>query len=493
MLVHELLGGALRNHPDRVAVRDRSASLTYRELDLAALRVARGLRDAGIGRGDRVVVALGSCAQAVAAILGASRAGAAFVVVDPGAPAATVEHILADCTPAAIVVGDDPPPLPSGTGQRWRVLRCDDLLADGAEEGVLPRPISGDLACLIYTSGSTGRPKGVMSCHSNVTFATAAIARRLGLSGGAVIACVLPLTFDYGLYQVFLALRAEATVVLGAGADAGPGLVGFLRWSGADVLPIVPSMAGLLRRLARRERDELPPVRTITSTGERLPPAIVTALAGCFPEARIYPMYGLTECKRVSILTPEELERRPDSVGRPLDDTECLAIDPLTRRELPAGEVGELVVRGPHVMPGYWRSPEATAARYRPWGPSGERALFTGDLGTRDAEGFVYFHGRSDGIVKMNGLRVGLGEIEAAATSIEGVETAAALPPAQGRPVTLVVATSLAADAVRAALARRLEAFKVPEAIEVVGSLPLTPHGKVDRGWIAGRLEGAAA
>lgn len=493
-VIHDLLERGLRDHPDKVAVRDRAGELTYRQLEDTSLGAARRLVELGVQRGDRVAIALGNRAEAVVAILGALRAGAAFVVLDPDAPAATIAHVLADCTAAAVVTEEGQPLSSEAGGQRWTAIAVEDLL-DGRAAGAgaeLPATIPSDLACLIYTSGSTGRPKGIMACHSNVTFATAAIARRLELGGDAVIGCLLPLTFDYGLYQVFLALRAGATIVLGEGADAGPGIVGFLRWSEADVLPIVPSMGRLVLRLLQRERGPLPPLRTITSTGERLSSDLIEALGARFPAARIYPMYGLTECKRVSILTPEELDRRPGSVGRPLDETECLVVDPLTRRELPPGEVGELVVRGPHVMPGYWRAPELTAARYRPWGPTGERVLFSGDLGRRDADGFLYFQGRADDIVKMNGLRVGLLEIEEAAASIEGVDAAAALPPADGRPVTLVAATSLSAAEVRAALAERLESFKVPDAIEVAETVPLTRHGKVDRASLADRM-GAAA
>lgn len=495
IVAHDLLERGLHAHPGQVAVRDRRSALTYRELDTASLRGADRLVRLGVRRGDRVVIALGSNTETVATILAVLRAGAAFVVLDPNAPAAALDHVLADCSPAAVVAGEGHPLLSEGGKRRWSAVPPASLLSEaGADAGArLPTSIASDLACLIYTSGSTGWPKGVMSRHSNVVFATEAIAARLDLGSDAVIGCLLPLTFDYGLYQVFLALHAGATVVLGEGADAGPGIVGFLRWSGADVLPIVPSTGRLLLRLLRRERDPLPPLRVITSTGERLSADLIDAIAARFPAARIYPMYGLTECKRVSILTPEELEEHPGSVGRALDGTECLVVDPLTRRELPAGEVGELVVRGPHVMPGYWRAPDLTAVRYRPWGPTGETVLFTGDLGSRDGDGFLFFHGRSDDIVKMNGRRVGLLEIEAAAAAIEGVDSAIALPPDDGRPVTLVAVTSLSALEVRAKLTEQIEPFKVPEAIDTVESVPLTRHGKVDRASLLDRLEAACS
>jgi amino acid adenylation domain-containing protein len=492
-LVHDLLDQRVARDPDTPAVRDRRRSLSARELQAAAGAAAHALVDRGVGRGDRVAVAVGNRVEAVVALFAASRLGAVFVALDPRAPASVREHVLHDCEPSAVVVDDrDLPGADDGPARRWTHLGCSELLACPEAPARDAPAIATDLACLIYTSGSTGRPKGVMCRHANVAFAVAAIARRLRLERASVVASVLPITFDYGLYQPLLAIHADASAVLGEGVDAGPGLLRFVRWAAADVVPLVPSMVQPLLALRRREPEPPPAVATFTSTGERLTAEQIDRLRDGFGGARVFSMYGLTECKRVSILTPEELDERPGSVGRPLDGTECVVVDPLTCRPLDDGEVGELVVRGPHVMAGYWRAPELTALRYRPWGPTQDAALFTGDLCRRDADGFLHFCGRTDDIVKLRGLRVSLVEIELATGSIPGVEQAVALPAGVEHPVTLVAVGELSAAAVRAGLGERIEDYKIPDRIEVLPSLPLTLHGKVDRGRVAERLVAGA-
>jgi amino acid adenylation domain-containing protein len=478
MMIHNLLEAACGRVPGKVAVRDRVRELSYRELDETSRSVAARLVRAGVHRGDRVVISLGNRVETVVALLGVSRAGGAFVIADAASPPAVLARLVADAMPAAAIVARDDRRL---DGTKLTTMTAEELLqAEPAARTSPAAGISHDLACLIYTSGSSGIPKGVVSLHANVTFAVEAIAKRLGLCDTDVIGCLLPLTFDYGLYQVFLGLCAGATLVLGEGAEAGPGMLAFIVNHRPTVVPLVPSMAKLLVRLARRSAHEAP-VRMFTSTGERLPVEVISQLERLFPDSVVYSMYGLTECKRVSILTPEELATRPDSVGRPLDDTECIIVDSLTHEELPVGEVGELVVRGPHVMAGYWRTPDLTALRFRTWGPAQERVLFTGDLCRRDAEGFLFFEGRPDSIVKLRGQRVSLKEIEAAATGIDGVEDAVVLREDGERPLTLVVVTALALGQVHAALAERLEPAKIPDCIEIVEALPLTSHGKIDR------------
>lgn len=494
-LLHELLDERAACDPDLVALRDRAATLTYAQLRAATLTVASGLADLGAGLGDRVAIAAGNRVETIVCAFACARIGAVFVLLDPLAPGPARDHVLHDCAPVLLILAeaeqrDDD----AGRRADWATMTYAEVLARGAEQPAAwpaaPQPIAEDLACLLYTSGSAGRPKGVMCRHGNMTFAIEAIAARLQLQHGSVVGCALPLTFDYGLYQAFLATRAGATLALGAGVDGGPGLLRFLRWAGADVVPLVPSMARLLLALAARDAEP-PPIAAFTSTGERLTATTIERLRTTFAGARVFSMYGLTECKRVSILTPEELVERPASVGRPLDGTACVVVDPVTQRPVPDGDVGELVVRGAHVMAGYWRDPEQTARRYRPWGPAQDRALFTGDLCRRDAGGYLYFCGRSDDLVKLRGLRVSLTEIELAAGAVEGVEHAVALGGDGVEAALLVVADSLDAGAVRARLAERLEAFKIPDRIEVAAALPLTPHGKVDRARVAERLEAA--
>src|SRR5439155_10777265 len=216
--------------------------------------------------------------------------------------------------------------------------------------------------------------------------------------------CCMPLSFDYGLYQVFLACASGAHLVLGEAADAGPPLLRQLEEHGATVLPLVPSLAANLTRLIGRSARPPTRLRMVTNTGATLSPAASARLRELVPRLDVVPMFGLTECKRVSIAEPNADLTRPRSVGTPLPGTEAYVVDPEGRR-LPPGETGELVVRGPHVMAGYWRARELTAARFRRDG-SGSPLLYTGDHCRLDADGHLYFVGRTDDIYKQRGLRV---------------------------------------------------------------------------------------
>jgi acyl-coenzyme A synthetase/AMP-(fatty) acid ligase len=312
-----------------------------------------------------------------------------------------------------------------------------------------------------------------------MVFAVEAIARRLRLRSDDVIGCVMPLAFDYGVYQVLLGLVTGAHLVWGRGAAAGPGLLSFLTDNEVTVLPVVPGLAQNLERLTRRAHHALPPLRMLTNTGATMSVDLRLRLQRAYPDMQVYLMFGLTECKRVSILLPEELGTKAASVGRPLDDTECIIVDGESR-PLPAGELGELVVRGPHVTLGYWNDPEQTALRFRPWGPFGERALFTGDQCWLDADGYLYFSGRDDDVYKANGFRVSATEVAMAAEELDGVDEAYCLPGRGAEPALLVVVSTLAAHTVRERLHTLLEWFKVPDQIVVVEAIPLLRNGKVD-------------
>ncbi|HEX6870117.1 MAG TPA: AMP-binding protein, partial [Micromonosporaceae bacterium] len=345
--------------------------------------------------------------------------------------------------------------------------------------------LSIDPACLIYTSGSTALPKAVVSTHQQMLFAAKAIQSRLGYRDDDVVFCCLPLSFDYGLYQIFLCCLGGARLVLGDDGDAGPALLGRLTRDAVTVLPLVPSLAVTLCRLVRRSGQPPPRLRLATNTGAALSPARCAELRAAVPGLSVVAMFGLTECKRVSVAEPDLDLVRPGSVGRPLPDTEVFVVDQ-QGRPLPAGEVGELVVRGQHVMCGYWQAPELTAARFRR-DPLGQPLLYTGDQCWLDDDGYLYFAGRGDDVFKQHGYRVSTTEIEAAALDIDGVELAAALAPQGEHGSRLAVCGPIRhADLVRE-LRRRLEPRKLPGECRVVGALPLSVNGKVDKRELARR------
>ena len=481
-LLADLVDQAAERNPDRTALISGPRRCTFAELRAASLVAEAELREQRVRRGERVVIVIDEFIDAIAMMFGAARIGAVYVLMNGDATRYSAEYVMRDCEPVRVFAAEDTEARRTADELGIPVFTA-QCFGREATPGPAPayqdRPISSDLVSVLYTSGSTGRPKGVAGTHANMVFAAHAIARRLRLREDDVIGCVLPLAFDYGVYQILLSLITGATLAWGRGSAAGPGLLTFLNEHQVTVLPAVPGLSHNLDRLSQRSPDRLPPLRVLTNTGAAMSPDLVKRLTGAYPALGVYLMFGLTECKRISILLPEELADRPGSVGRPLDDTECLVIDAEGRPQ-PPGEVGELIVRGPHVTRGYWRAPELTAKRFRPWGPFAEQVLYTGDQCWLDEDGYLYFQGRDDDIYKSNGFRVSATEVTLAAEAIPGVTEAYAVPAKGDRPAQLAVVTELSALEVRAELQRYLEWFKVPDRIVVTDAIPLNRNGKVD-------------
>lgn len=481
-MIHEFLDEMAARAPDKTAIVADEGAVSYRALAEDSRRLAGWLRRAGVQRGDRVALLLPNGIPVVTALMAASRLAAMFCIVHPAVKPYHLRHILEDAAPALIITTRQRDDLEQ-VGACAPMLLLEDGWAAALRGAPLDEPFpgtSGDPACLIYTSGSTGKPKAVISSHRNVVFATWAIQQCLDIRASDVIGNFLPLSFDVGLYQIFLSFQAGATLALGGEAHAGPRLLGKLREWQVTGLPAVPSLVSMVVRLSKRTPDRLPRLRFITNTGAHLPHSSIAELRSLFPGCSVFVMFGLTECKRVSILPPADYPRKPESVGRPLPGTECLILGP-DGQVLPPGEVGELIVRGPHVMLGYWRAPELAAKRFRAWGDGREVALFTGDSCSMDAEGYLYFHGRSDDIYKQGGYRASALEVEAAAYDIPGVRLAALVPPDGESGAVLFVTGDLSAEALFDELRRRLEDYKLPAQIVPLDELPLTPNGKTDK------------
>ncbi|MDX5460907.1 class I adenylate-forming enzyme family protein [Micromonospora tulbaghiae] len=491
-LLHDLLDRTADERPDAPAVGDGTVESTYRQLRADSLRLAGWLRGQGVRRGDRVLVALPADATLPALLYAVARTGGVFVVLRTPAPEVALAHVLDDAEPG-LVLTDDPvlAGLSRARGVPVRGAAEARTAASAAAIGggpTGPAPLAVDPVCLIYTSGSTGMPKAVVSTHAQVTFAVRAIQSELRYRPDDVVHVLLPPSFDYGLYQIFLSTVAGARLRLGDPGDTGGRLLAALVGSGATVLPCVPSLAINLLRLLGRAGAPRPPLRLLTNTGAAMPPEVLAGLRRLLPDLTVQLMFGLTECKRAAIMPPDADLRRPGACGRALPGTEIFTVDAEGRRQ-PPGVRGELVVRGPHVMAGYWRRPELTAQRFR-------RAhglfpqLHTGDHGHVDADGYVHFAGRRDDVYKEKGTRVSATEVEAAAYRVDGVDAAGVLPPADGRDgATLFVVAELTPADVLRRLREQLEEMKVPARCVVLPDLPLTGNGKVDRRALA-RLAG---
>jgi len=486
-LLHDLLDEAAARHPDATAVRRGPGSLTYLQVRDRSMRLARWLADAGVRRGDRVLIALPSGILVPPLLYACSRAGAVFVPLSDGTPEKVAEHVLDDCEPALVLASNEPlRRLAAERGIRCRGLA--ELDAAAAAGSPPAGPLPSDPACFIYTSGSTAMPKAVVSTQLQLTFAARAIQSRLRYRTDDVVYCPLPLSFDYGLYQIFLCTLAGAELYLADREAAGHRLLVDLATVRASVLPAVPSLAGNLARLLSRRPAELPRLRLLTNTGATMPPRVLADLRAALPGLRVQLMYGLTECKRATIMPEDEDLRHPGACGVALPGTEVFTVDDSGAR-LPSGEVGEIVVRGPNVMAGYWRRPELSAERFRL--ASGLfPELHTGDYGWLDEDGYLYFAGRRDDIYKERGFRVSTIEVEAAAHRVPGVRVAAVVPPrGDDEYATLLVVTRLSAAEVLRLLRGELDETKVPARCVVIDKLPLKENGKVARAALA-RLAG---
>lgn len=490
MLVHHFLEHSADRLPDKEALVCGGQRLTYAAVEERANRLAHGLRAYGLRPGDRAAVWLESSVEAVVAIFAILKAGGVFLPLNPQLKGGKLAWILRDCGVRFLIApaGSLPEEL-DGCPALERVLAADEPLAAGFPSTRLESAAGeDDLCALIYTSGSTGAPRGVMLTHGNIAAASASIIEYLANREDDVVVDFLPLYFDYGLYNVLMPFRFGGRVVLERSFRYPYQLVGLLKKERVTGLPIVPTIAAGLVKLRSLDGYDLPDLRYITSTGQPLPPPHIERLREIFPTARIYSMYGLTECKRVSYLPPAELGRRPASVGKAMPGTEVWLADGAGERIAQPGEVGELVVRGPHVMRGYWNLPEETARVLRPGAEPGERVLHTGDLFRMDEEGFLYFVSRRDDLIKTGGERVSPKEIETVAHGLEGVAEAAAygvpdeiLGQAVHLAVTLREGAALTAADVLAHCARSLEKSMLPRHVEIRGELPRTATGKIAR------------
>lgn len=511
-LLHESLLISARRAPDKPVVLVEGTPHTYGELVEQAGRLATALCSRGLQRGDRVAIYMDNTWPCIVSIFGILIAGGVFLVINPQTKPDKLAFILDDCD-ARILLTDTHLALslapvlrapgmlghvicsgvwPSAaiaeaSGPALTVERFENVLAASAPQASAACAIPLDLAALIYTSGSTGNPKGVMHTHLSMLFATESISEYLRLTEGHRILCVLPLAFDYGLYQLLMAIRMGATLVLERSFTYPAQIFKRMQEFEVTVFPGVPTIFAMLLSAHARNRLSFPTVQRVTNTAAALPTAFQDRLREIFPNALIYRMYGLTECKRVSYLEPELADSKSESVGKAIPGTEIflLAAD---GTPTPAGEVGILHVRGPHVMLGYWKQPELSARMLKPGRFPGERVLCTQDWFRLDADGFLYFVGRSDDIIKTRGEKVSPVEVENVLHAIPGIREAAVIgvPDALlGQAIRAYVTLNDGAvlsdrDIHRQCLAQ-LENFMVPKEIIVLPELPKTHTGKISK------------
>jgi amino acid adenylation domain-containing protein len=501
MLVHEFLTCSATRFPQKVALVCSGRRVTFAELNEMSDRLGNALVEGGVKRGDRVAIHLHNSVEAVVGIFAILKAGGTFVFINASTKPEKLAYILNNCRARALILEarsthasklwEEVPSLTlavtCGPGAKVggpRLRHFDDIQA---EAPLSPLPIVNidlDLACLIYTSGSTGDPKGVMSDHSNVDFASSSIMTYLESRADDIVLSVLPLSFDYGLYQLLMTVKAGATLVLERSFMYPALILQRIQEERPTGFPGVPTVFTMLLQmdLSTFDRSSL---RYITNTAAALSPSKILELQAAFPGVTLYSMYGLTETKRTLYLPPGQLATRPGSVGIPIPGTEAWLEDEAGRR-LGPGETGELVVRGRHVMRGYWESPEATAQRFRPGPLPGERLCYSGDLFRQDEEGFFYFISRKDDIIKCRGEKVAPKEVENVLHMLRGVTAVVVgVPdPTAGEVVKAFIVSNgipLTESEVIAHCRAHLEDFMVPKYVEFRTELPLTSSGKISK------------
>ncbi|TQJ30596.1 acyl-CoA ligase (AMP-forming), exosortase A system-associated [Microbacterium sp. SLBN-146] len=508
--LHELLDASAIAAPDRPALTYKDVTLTYAQTRAAAVAAAAQFAELGVARGDRIAIYLEKRLETVVAMFGASLVGGMFVPINHVFKATQVGHVLEDSGARVLVtsadrlsqlerilpgtdvtdvilVGDAPVPAASDVRtQPW---------SDASPTAALPSVPTIDLdpAAILYTSGSTGRPKGVVLSHRNLIVGAQSVSSYLGNTADDVILSVLPLSFDAGLSQVTTSFAVGAHCVL-MNYLLPREVAKMCAKHGVTGITCVPPLWLQLADIPWPEKVAAN-IRYWANTGGRMPRSTLDRLRENFPHAQPFLMYGLTEAFRSTYLEPDQVDARPDSIGKAIPNAEVLVLRP-DGSECGPGEDGELVHRGALVALGYWNDPERTAERFRliprpdqPW-RTPEMAVWSGDTVRRDEDGYLYFVGRRDEMIKTSGYRVSPTEIEEAAFATGLVRDVVAFgieDASIGQRIVLVASPTgetLDVDGLVGLLRKSLPLYMVPSHVSARADLPRSPNGKYDRKMI---------
>lgn len=464
----------------------RGETLTWRDLRRRVARLAAWLMSQAPEPGARVASWAAKGELTCLLPLAAARAGLVHVPINPLLKRAQAAHILADSGASLLIAnrgristleqGDIP--------QSCQVFEEASIahMRDDSEDS--PGPSAHDpasLAALLYTSGSTGRPKGVMLSHANLWLGAVSVAHYLALADDDVTLAVLPLSFDYGQSQLLSTWYAGGCAVPLDYLTPRDVIKACARQHITTLAAVPPLWLQLLAH--DWPAEALSALRRLTNSGGALTADMVRSLRSRFPQARLYPMYGLTEAFRSTYLDPALVDTHPTSIGRAIPFAEILVVD---REGNPARE-GELVHCGPLVSQGYWNDAQRTAGRFRPAPAAshyGGTAVWSGDTVRRDDDGLLYFVGRDDEMIKSAGNRISPLEIEEAAIASGFADQAAAfgVPDAElGQVIHLIAVGGGDEEGLRAALRRELPNFMQPKEVRWIAAMPLNPNGKIDR------------
>ena len=509
--IPDLVARSARVFPDKTAISYKNHHIDYSSLERDLNLASQGLIHLGLSKSERVAVYLDKRIETVVAFLGCNRAAGVFVPINPAFKAEQVQYILQDCNVRYLITAKDRLysllPILNQCHDLRGIIVVDDILSIAELKLPVitwqqllscetpftpPLPTEIDMAAILYTSGSTGRPKGVVLSHRNLVCGAESVAHYLEITPEERILAVLPFSFDYGLNQLMTAFLTGATVVL-MNYLLPKDVIQCVAQERITALAAVPPLWIQLAQLPWPQQAQQH-LRYITNSGGAMPAATLKQLRQRLPDTRVFLMYGLTEAFRSTYLPPEELDRRPTSMGKAIPNAEILVVRENGERCGPH-EPGELVHRGPQVALGYWNDPERTAERFRPPpacvdnNTGREVSVWSGDSVKTDEEGFLYFIGRKDDMIKTSGYRVSPTEIEEVLyhSGLVGEAVAIGVPhPLLGQAI-IVLATApqqqhlLDEQQLMQVCKIHLPNFMVPERIIAMPSLPRNANGKIDR------------
>jgi len=511
LIPQRLLGEALlisaRRTPEKTAIISRGEEFSYSEIYNRSFNLACHLLNAGVKKGDRVAIFMNNSWQSVVAIYGATLSGAAFIVINPQTKANKLQYILNDSGAKFLISStvfknelfqalNDTPFLQeilySGevdllVKTATLAVNFENVVLSGISDVELPKIIPNDLAALLYTSGSTGFPKGVMMTHQSMVFTTWSLIEYLRLSEEDRILLVLPLAFDYGLYQLIMAVTLGGTLIVEQSFTFPASIYKSIDKYKPTVFPGVPTVYAMMIAANKQSGLSFNCIEKVTNTAAALPAEFIPDLKKIFPSALIFKMYGLTECKRVCYLEPELLDLKPNSVGKAIPGTEVFLLTQ-DGNQVPAGEPGILHIRGPHVMLGYWKKDDLSEIMLKPGNFPGERILCSNDIFTMDDEGYLYFQGRTDDIIKTRGEKVSPLEIEKVIYRLDGIREVAVIGNPDillGESIFAIVAfhenATIGIDDVLRECNLHLEPFMIPQKIIILNEMPKSSNGKINK------------
>lgn len=504
-LLHHLIEKSAGIHAESISVKTATRSESFSGINLKATALAVALQKNGLKKGDKVVLCLGNTIETIISFWAILKAGGVAIPIGSDLKKDKIEYILNDSEAAYLITNPEKANLLDAFFQTKNNLK-NVIVFNNENENPLfldfdkelnnnltslissPKLIDLDLAAILYTSGSTGEPKGVMLTHQNMVAAAHSLNEYLDYLPQDKVLCAIPLSFDYGLYQMIMSGAKGATLVLEKEFTWPVLLIKTILVENITVLPAVPSLVMLIHNQNLKSKKDLNSVRMVTNTGAALTRVNIQMIKDTFPKAAIFSMYGLTECKRCTYLPPKDIDKKPDSVGIAIPNTELWLVDDDDKKIIDPNVSGQLVIRGANVMKGYWRKPEKTAEKIKQHPLTGENLLYTGDLCHLDEDGYLYFDGRIDEIVKSRGIKVSPKEIEDFLIGIDGIESAAVvgcIHEEQGKILYAFLTTkansTITESQIKKECKQNLESYQIPFDAKIIKAIPKTPNGKFNK------------